>query len=129
MGRVDFRKVHPRRPRAYAEVLGISTDRLAKTVDIPETELFSETAAQPHPLSAAAKSYRIPKQTVEVPDALKEAAEQYGHLPAFKGLNEVRWQHFMLSVSRLHTPEDAEGWVREFSDLRRMGYDPQDDGE
>ncbi|WP_181392024.1 hypothetical protein [Deinococcus irradiatisoli] len=65
------------------------------------------------------------RREIEVPDALREAAEQYGHLPLYRGIGERHWQQFMLTASRKATPQDVEGWLREFSDLKRMGYDPK----
>lgn len=97
--------------------------------EVNPSAVIEVAATEHHPASAAANGYRnIPKRTVEIPDALKEAAELYGHLPAFSGLAETRWLNFMAGgVRRQHTPQDVEGWLREFSDLKRMGYDPQED--
>ena len=83
-------------------------------------------SARSRALSAGSKYRNVPRWEIEVPDVLQEAADQYGHLPMYKGIGERRWQHFMLSVSRKVTPQDVEGWLREFSDLKRMGYDPEE---
>lgn len=81
------------------------------------------------PLSAAAQGYRIPRPARPIPEALQEAARLYGHLPAFEGLTERRWQEFMTNVSRHRTPTTAEEWMQEFAALKKMGYDPQESDE
>ncbi|WP_345467955.1 helix-turn-helix transcriptional regulator [Deinococcus carri] len=113
--------------RPLSEALGLSRDEIREL----KPEIIWEEPSPPpsRALSAAAKGHRIPKPQVMIPDTLREAAEQYGHLAAFAGLGEHRWQHFMASVSRRHTPETPEGWLEEFTALKRLGYDPQEPEE
>lgn len=105
LGKVDMRKVHPRRLRAYAEVLGISTARLAEITGYAEVELFPETAAfdDPSPL---------------LPDGLLEAAELYGdRTPA---LRNPRILQQLAAVRHWDGgPRTAQDWLDFYLDNRR----------
>ncbi len=110
---------------------------VARTLRLSEADIrainpsavFDAPARSTRPLSAAAQGYRIPKAPRPIPEALREAAEIYGDLPAFAGLRERRWQEFMTNVSRHRTPSNPDEWMQEFAALKKMGYDPQDSDE
>ncbi|MBZ9712229.1 helix-turn-helix transcriptional regulator [Deinococcus multiflagellatus] len=132
-GKVNLKNVHPRKLRAYAEVLRITPAELAEAAGYEFAELFPDEPpaanARSAALSAGAMGYRIPKQRPVIPDVLKEAADQYGDLPMFQGIREYRWQHFMVTTPRKKTPQDVEGWLQEFQALKGMGYDPEEPEE
>lgn len=110
LGKVDFKKVHPRRLRAYAEVLGVTTTKLAETINVPEEELFFES-----PVS--------PPEPRPLPDGLQSAIDVYGK--RFSDLQDPAWQQYMAKFRwRTGQPEDAEAWLDLYRDLSRAGIVP-----
>ncbi|MCD0157179.1 helix-turn-helix transcriptional regulator [Deinococcus sp. 6GRE01] len=111
LGKVDLRKVHPRRVRAYAQALGVSPAQLSQAAGLEEAELFSDTLpAATH--SAASRGYRVPDASpTPIPDELLEAAALFGSSPELAGLREHRWQAWMASVPHRKRPATPGEWL------------------
>lgn len=124
LGKVDMKKVHPRRLRAYAEVLGISTARLAEAVDIPELELFPEMATSPQPRFPGGSPIPpvVPHRVLplNIPPELQAVIDEYGDL--HPQLKQENVQRLMLSPRDLLGPENGpqteKDWLQHFYYIR-----------
>ncbi|MDR6218418.1 hypothetical protein [Deinococcus soli (ex Cha et al. 2016)] len=104
LGKVNFTKVHPRRLRAYAAVLGITTADLARLADFDHDAVFTEDTAEP------------PRA-----QGLTTFLQLYGAHPAFPELRDPDWQR-TLSGARFHgaAPTAPDAWLEYFLLLRRL---------
>lgn len=104
LGKVNFTKVHPRRLRAYAAVLGITTVDLARLAGFDHDAVFNEDAADP-----------------PLPQGLSALLSLYGAHPAFPELRDSDWQR-TLSGARFHgpAPTGPDAWLEYFLLLRRL---------
>ncbi|MFC4426287.1 helix-turn-helix domain-containing protein [Deinococcus navajonensis] len=129
--RFTYEEIRSVNPAAVFDYPGVRSGPIQTELEKENADLFAEKpdSRSSAALSAGALGYKIPKQRPIIPDELKDAADKYGDLPMFEGIREYRWQHFMVTVPRKKTPQDAEGWLQEFTALKNMGYDPQEPEE
>lgn len=99
---------------AFEEAVGISIGTVPE-FDTPRATL----ATGPVPsVSADAAS-------PEIPNALLEAAREFGSRPEFAGLREPAWQNFLARLHHRRTPATAADWLAVYLDLRERLEPPR----
>lgn len=99
---------------AFEETVGISIGAVPE-FDTPRTALT--TRAVPTASADAAP--------VEIPNALLEAAREFGGRPEFAGLREPAWQNFLARLHHRRTPSTAADWLAVYLDLRERLEPPR----
>jgi len=89
---------------AFEDILRpVYSDRVATSIVQP---------ASGHSYSAGARGWKVPKrEPTPIPDALLEAAAQYGDNAEFAGIREYRWQRWMADSPHKKRPSTPEEWL------------------
>lgn len=110
LGKVDLKKVHPRRVQAYAEALGISEDRLAEAAGLDPEELFPTAPARKGPPVPPVVPFR--ETPVSIPRELQEMIDK--HSGQYPMLRDPTIQRIIAAPRNFGGPDagpqTAEDW-------------------
>ncbi|MVN88797.1 hypothetical protein GO986_18825 [Deinococcus sp. HMF7620] len=116
----------PRQIRALAYMLRWSADEFENAVGIPIGSVPEFDAPRsPTTTPALVPSASADDAPVEIPNALLEAAREFGSRPEFAGLREPAWQNFLARLHHRRTPVTAADWLAVFLDLRERLEPPR----
>lgn len=129
LGKVDLKKVHPRRLEAYAKVLGIRRTELAQAAGYESDDLFptsSSLEALDEDDGLVGMDYVVPKhaappaRTVDIPEGLLEAAEIWGNRSGNELLNHPKVQQMLAQgMSFGQGPETPDEWYDYFRSVKK----------
>lgn len=113
---------------ALRQALGISLDEwVSETgIQIVTEAVVSDSDAKTRPLShAERRGWVIPDEDPEpeIPGALQEAADMYGHGPNAP-LAETRWLRELANLDFREEPETPEDWLAVYARLSKI-IDPK----
>jgi len=125
-GKVDLRKVHPRRLAAYANVLRISLSELAEAVGhevkelFPDMEFDSTARRSGPPIPPVAPRIEIP---LEIPEQLQEVIDAMGHKPGYEKLRSEKALRALTALRNYlgpdEGPQNADQWLEYFLNMRQ----------
>lgn len=82
-------------------------------------------ARQKRDTSAGSNGWHAPEAPVVIPDALIQAAEEYGGAPELAALREPRWQHYLAKLHYRSRPTTPADWLTVFVALKDRFDPPQ----
>ncbi|UQN06804.1 RodZ family helix-turn-helix domain-containing protein [Deinococcus sp. QL22] len=121
------------------EVVGIVEGRFLKVSLVYSQKVMDafgqpdSEAGKPAPpvrmYTASARGWKVPKQPpAPIPDAILEAAAQYGDQPLFAGIKEYRWQRFLTDSPHKRRPVSPEEWLTFYMEVKDK-FDPAEPEE
>lgn len=116
-GKVDLRKVHPRRLAAYASVLRISSADLAEAIGYEVKDLFPDLNFDPAPDPLADFPAPLYKKRDEVymPEGLLDAIKLFGDVPEYSDLKHPDVQRQLANHRGFDGgPQTAGQWLAFF---------------
>lgn len=114
-GNVDYKKVHPSRLRAYAQVLKISVAELEKLIGFAPGDLFPEETSLTTILDFKST---IPRD-VQISDSLREAIEKHGGRHPLLRNPKVQQQLALAQFYDGRGPQHPDDWLAYFLSVER----------